>query len=417
MMRTGRYRHDDGTAMVRLRGGAAWLVVCGLVTAGILYGRLEPWNLEDNFFLGAPLGRDFANFWAAPTLVLQGRLAALFDVDAYNAFLRTTFDHRDDWMVFSYPPSTLMFLAPFALMPFAVSLAVWTGLNLAALAATARVLGASRGVAAVAALSPAAVVAAIYGHFGGALALAATVALRLAEARPVLAGTLIALCGAKPQFAVMLAGILLLAGRWRCVLWSAPFGAALLAASLAVFGFEAWRGFLEWTVPFHRQLLAEHQLGYFFHTITLYSAARAAALPAIAGPVQAAFGLAAVALAVLALRRHGPTPHVVAVVLLACVLALSYGSHYDLAIAAPALAVALLGRERDPSGVPRPGPLVAAALWLTPVFVLPLALHDLPVLPPLVAAGFLGLALPAALRRSPPELGRNGLFTLRPLYG
>lgn len=400
----------------RLHADARPLVAAGLLIAVIVYLQLNPWDLRGGFFIGAPMGRDFSNFWLAPTLALRGTLTALFDFAAYNEALVATFSHYDDWMVFSYPPTTLLFLLPLALLPYAGAVSIWTAFNLVALGTAARLLGASGWLTLATMLSPAALIAAIYGHFGGALALAGTAALKIAASRPALAGALLALTGTKPQFGLMLGFIFLLAKQWRCVIWACGFGATIVATSLASFDFEAWRGFVGWTLPFHRRLLEEHPDLYFKHCITLFVSGRASDLGLLGIVAQAIFSVFALGCAAAALRRHGSSPRAIAVALLACVLAPTYGSHYDLAIAAPAVAVALLGTSSDPGGAPRPSSLIRLLLWLAPAFAVILGANDIYLAAPVLAVCFLMLAVPL-VRGSVTRTRGNALFTLPPLYG
>ena len=224
----------------------------------VLFTVCRPWDLENAFMIGAPFGRDFANFWLGGRLAVTGRLDLLIDLPAYNDLFSTTFHHNpDERFVFSYPPHILLLLAPFAWLPYVPAVTLWTGLNLYGIAQATRLMNREWGWAGIACLSPAVLTMVAFGHFGGLLAFLATFALTRARTQPALSGLCLALISVKPQFAAVFGLFLLVTGGWRAVLWSVPAGLALAALSVAAFGIKPWVNFVEWTVPFHADLLIE----------------------------------------------------------------------------------------------------------------------------------------------------------------
>src|SRR6185312_9956131 len=201
---------------------------------------------------------------------------------------------------------------------------------------------------------------------GGALALLGTYAVTHAAKRPRIAGLCLALMSVKPQFAVSLGVLLLIAGRWRAVLWSLPVTLGLVGLSLAMFGLKPWVNFLEWTLPFQTQLVTHYAPAVLKRTASLYAAATL-------------------------LRRVGATPRIVALALLSVLIALPYLHNYDLAVAGPAVAVALFAGK---PGESRPflSIVPATLLWLVPTFSLSFDMLAMPVTP-LVVAGALLTAL------------------------
>src|ERR1700716_2999251 len=109
-----------------------WLVFGGFALSVVLFFVVyKPWNLASDFMIGAPVGRDFVNFWTGGHLALAGRLDLLVDFAGYNDFIATTFDHHNalDERIFSYPPHILLFLVPFAALPIIPAALLWTALN------------------------------------------------------------------------------------------------------------------------------------------------------------------------------------------------------------------------------------------------------------------------------------------------
>jgi len=371
------------------------LVAGGFVLSLVLFFVVyRPWDLANAFMIGAPFGRDFANFWAGGHLALTGRFDLLVDFTGYNDFIATTFHHDPtDQLVFSYPPILLPFLVPFGALPFGLAVLVWTVLNVALIERSARLLADhDRACRVAACISPATVTMVAYGHFGGALALLGTYAVTHAAKRPRIAGLCLALMSVKPQFAVSLGVLLLIAGRWRAVLWSLPVTLGLVGLSLAMFGLKPWVNFLEWTLPFQTQLVTHYAPEVLKRTASLYAAASLLGLPEWIG-YGLHFGVAAVVLigSATLLRRVGATPRIVALALLSVLIALPYLHNYDLAVAGPAVAVALFAGK---PGESRPflSIVPATLLWLVPTFSLSFDMLAMPVTP-LVVAGALLTAL------------------------
>jgi hypothetical protein len=356
----------------------------------------RPWNLTDDFMVGAPFGRDFVNYWMGGRLALDGRLDLLTDMRAYNALIVERFGHSaEDFFVFSYPPSLLPFLVPFGALPYVPALVVWTAGNLALLAWSVRLIGADRRPMVAACLSPAAVTMVAYGQFSGAMAALAIAAITRGARRPALAGLCLALISVKPQVAAVVALVMLLIGQWRAVAWSVPGAAAVAGLSVLLLGPAPWGNFLRVTVPFHVWLFQDFVVDHLRTVLSVYAAARLAGLSFIAAQaMQMSFGLAAVAAVVLLTRRDGLNPRTLSLLLLAAIAALAYFQHYDLAIVAPALSSALFGRQ--PGERPDRPPLLsfipAALLWLAPAMAIPFVLSHWPVTN-LVVAGVLVFAL------------------------
>ena len=369
-----------------------WLLVSGgaAVCVFMLVLIRRPWDLENAFMIGAPIGRDFSNFWLTARLAIEGKLDLLVDIAGYNDLLLSRIFHHvpDDWLVFSYPPHILPFLVPFGALPFGPAVALWALANLWLMACAVRLLSAERGLPWAACLSPAAFMMVAFGHFGGALAYLATYLLVRGDRRPAAAGGCLALVSVKPQLAVSLALFLALVGRWRVVLWSVPATAGLVGLSVLVFGIKPWLNFFDWTVPFHARIFATLSVNAFW-MMSVYTAAIIGGLPRwTAWALQLAFSVVVMGTAILLFIRKGKNPRTVALGLFAAVAALPYSAIYDLAIVTPALTVALFA---DQAGEDRPflPHSLAAALWLAPSFAIALGLVGLPLVPAVIAATLL----------------------------
>jgi alpha-1,2-mannosyltransferase len=362
------------------------------LSLAVVIAACRPWDLTDHFMVGAPFGRDFVNYWMGGRLALDGRLDLLVDLRAYNALIVERFGHSaEDFFVFSYPPSLLPFLVPFGALPYVPALIVWTAANLALLAWSVRLLDPDRRPMVAACLAPATLTMVVYGQFSGAVAALAIAAITRGARRPVLAGLCLALISVKPQLAAVVGLLMLLIGQWRAVACALPGAAAVAGLPALLFGLAPWESFFHVTVPFHAWLFQDFVPDHLRSVLSIYAAARLEGMSFIAAQaVQTGVGLATVAAAVLLTRRDGLNPRTLTLLLLAGIAALAYFQHYDLAIVAPALSVALFGGEQSerPDRPPLLSFIPASLLWLAP----PLAIHQWPIIN-LVVAGVLVIGL------------------------
>src|SRR5262249_9086248 len=95
-----------------------------LPTLGLAY--LLFWPTADGLDqYGFPVVRDFINFWTGSRLALTGRVADIYDLDAYEAAVHALFAPMGHFMNFSYPPHSLPLLLPIGLLPYRLAAVVW----------------------------------------------------------------------------------------------------------------------------------------------------------------------------------------------------------------------------------------------------------------------------------------------------
>jgi hypothetical protein len=381
-----------------------WIIVGSGVTLMLLfYLLLQPWDLAHSFMVGAPIGRDFVNFWLGGYLALHDRLDLLVDPQGYNALISQMFGHNPlDEFVFSYPPHLLLLLLPFGAMPFAAAITIWTILNVYSVFHAVELMRGRRDFAMLACAGPAVLMLVVYGHFEGVLALFAVFILIKGEERPLLAGVLLALMTVKPQLALMLAVFILLTGQWRIVAWSIPATLALVAISVITFGPKPWIDFVTWTVPYHAGLLSDFVLSQLKSTISIYAGARMLGLPGwLAQIIQWVASFAMLAGAVMVYGRRGAEPRSIAIALSMVVLAQPYANAYDLALAAPALTLALFAESQRDEQLFLPF-IPALLFWTTPALASIFGAASWPVLPILLTTILL-LAIARELAGKPAE--------------
>jgi Glycosyltransferase family 87 len=196
------------------------------------------------FFWNAanPTDRDFISFWGAAQLALTGDPAAAYDQAKLHAVqsAEVTFVNGDG-MPFPYPPAFLLLIAPFGLLPFAASLALWSAATFAVYFVVVRRMFPQSGW--LAAAFPPIFINAAIGQNAFVTAAIFIGGMLLLQRRPFAAGLLLGCLVIKPQLGPFLPIALLAARQWRAIAGAAISSVGLLAVGAVVFGLavtEAW---------------------------------------------------------------------------------------------------------------------------------------------------------------------------------
>jgi hypothetical protein len=236
---------------------------------------------------------DFASFWAAGRLTIQGTPALAYDIETHRA-MEMTAAHMGGLMPFPYPPPFLFFVVPIAFKPFWLAYLAWivptAGLYLFA---------ASRFAPLRYPLAhPAATVNAIIGQNGLLTCGIFLFGLSLVAAQPLLGGAILGLLIIKPQLAVLVPVALLAERNWRAIAGAAASSLVLLVLAWLVFGPGAYRGFLAITADYAGYMSGSRwhwsELASLFAFLRFFGVPQAAAL--------AIQGMAALAAAFLTWR-------------------------------------------------------------------------------------------------------------------
>ena len=212
-----------------------------------------------------PAGVDFAGMWG-------GAKAAMINVARLYDFHYVS--ELQNWPLgpgrlrpYAYPPSALLFLAPFAMVPWNVGYLIWTALTGAFFAWAGFRAGAPKWFV----LIPWVTFAAFCGQVTFLLGGLVMAALVINDERPVLAGVLFGMAAAiKPQLLMLLPLALVAEARWRTIVATGVTGLSLCAASVAVWGLTPW---FEWLNALPRfEALVTHAHLLVANAITPYSA-------------------------------------------------------------------------------------------------------------------------------------------------
>ena len=356
-----------------------------LVASVALFGPLLVsfyWPAGDGLdVIGYPIGRDFINNWVGPQLAFGGRLATLFDLSGYHAALGELFGRPVPFHNWGYPPFTLPVFWLLAQLPYPAALAVWTFGLFAIFAGItlSQVEHPNRAAALIAlAFAPACLINAVGGQNGFLTAALFIGGILVLDRRPMLAGVLFGLLTFKPHLGLVLPFVLLALGAWRTIASATLTALALVAGSVALFGIEPWRQYVEVTGSYQVRLL-EHFEG--FYTCMMLSALAGARTFGLSYPVamavQIAVALPVVGAACWAVRATRDPARRAFVLASAAPLVTPYAFNYDLT----ALAAVLVWQLCRPA----PGDFGRRAIlflgWIMPLLAMYLNTYGLGLAP------------------------------------
>ncbi|QWG12360.1 DUF2029 domain-containing protein [Bradyrhizobium sediminis] len=318
------------------------LGICALAAVGWI--ALSDGLIDRN---GKPIGTDFASFYAAGSLVLDGRAGDVYNMAAHYAREQQIFGAAMPYYGWLYPPIFLLVATPLALMPYLPALAVWQiGTFALYLLVIGRIVRRMRGVAIgpvwlpIAAGFPAVFINLGHGQnglLGAGLFGAALLAL---SARPVVSGVLFGLLAYKPQFALVVPVALLAAGQWRTVIATGITVMALVGITSLIFGADLWLAFAASTETSRKLLLEQGDVG-FEKLQSVFAAVRmwGGGVP-LAYAVQGVVSAAVVCGTAWTWRSAGDRDLKAALLVIATLLASPHVLDYDLVILGLAIAFA-----------------------------------------------------------------------------
>jgi alpha-1,2-mannosyltransferase len=332
---------------------------------------------------------DFLVFYAAAHAYFEGKLALVYDVDAFTGyqnalFFPDYFPRPVKFRPFLYPPTWLLMLLPFGLPGVAKAFGAFLGIT--AMAATA-FEGRRNWWGWLAVLvSPAAVwvviagqntflsVALLYGGF------------RLLDRVPASAGILLGLLSYKPQIWVLVPLALLAARQWRAMGWMIGTVVVLSLASLVTFGAGSWLAFLDAAQHAASPQAANEMFERIFPQMTtLLAAARIVSLPPqLESALQLASALLAIAVVWHAFRHYGSSVPRTAVMVTATFLISPYTLNYDMLLLMPA--VVLLFQQAVAQKFLPLERMIYLLLWLAPTVGWILNQLGVPIIPLVILA-------------------------------
>lgn len=315
----------------------------------------------------AIFGRDFANVFSSGRLVIEGKEAIIYDVEAYRAWQTAYFGSGIRLYNYSYSPITLLYTPIFGLISYRWSFALWEALSILAFAIAARPwLSIVRLPVAAAVALPATLVCVWAGHYGlfiGALWLGTWHNL---GKRPALAGVLTGLMVVKPHLAILLPLIFVLRREWVAILFAAATVMVLAGLSVLVYGAGLWETYFSSTTGYQISLVSQTNSGH-----VLMMPSLAPALFSYGFSPEWVWGLQAAVAAgtIFALCRFLPKDDHQAgmAVAVATFLALPYAFNYDMTVIG--LAAAMLLYRPNAEAKPYQA-LIAASVFILPTMII-----------------------------------------------
>ena len=297
--------------------------------------------------LERPTTTDFASFYAAGSLADSGMPALAYNEAAHYAAEQQATAPGIEYQFFYYPPVFLLICALFGRLPYLAAFIAFETVSLLLCLLVARRTVHAKGAAV---LLPLLAFPSVFWTMGlgqNAFLTAALFggALLLIDRRPTLAGILFGLLCYKPHFGLLVPVALVAGGRWRAFIGAALSGAAMVALSIALFGWHTWQDFFALAGGSHSTYESGRiDLSGF---VTLFGGLRLMNVPSeLAYAVQGIGSLAAIALVAVVWRCKLSLATRAAALAAATLIAVPVALVYDFLLAGIAMAwLVRAGRE------------------------------------------------------------------------
>ena len=326
-------------------------------------------GMTDGF--GHVIGDDFINFWSAPFLAWHHRAADIYNFIIFHSFEQSFVGQSLQDYHYSYPPTLLVLMAPFALVPYLPGLAIWLVSGWYAFYRALRLAMPKGGALLLAAATPAAFLNTIGGQTGTWTAALFGAGLGLLDRQPIIAGSCLGLFVNKPQLGLLIPLALVAGRRWRALASAAITATALIGIAAFCFGADIYSDYLQQLTRLKHMLLEGAAVDPWGRMISVFVVARrfGADMPQ-AYAVQALFAAIAALAVGVAWFRDASFGVRNAILVLGTCMATPYLQDYDMVFGA--LVIAWLWQDAGVRAQIPESPLflASAALLLLPMFPL-----------------------------------------------
>ena len=360
---------------------------------------------------GHQIGRDFINVWAGPQFAFGGKLAVLFDLSAYHAAIGELFGQPLPFHNWGYPLFTLPAFWPLAQFPYFAALVIWTiGLFAIFAGVTLSPIDAKDRASALLVLlvAPACLINTIGGQNGFLSAALLLGGVLCIDRRPILGGVLFGLLTFKPHLGLIIPFALLALRAWRVIAAAIVTAAILVACSVALFGIEPWRQYLEVAGTYQVLLLERFHGFYTSMMVSGVAGARTFGLSYLASlKIQVVVSIVVIAAATWAVMCTADPRRRAFVLASATPLVTPYSFNYDLT----ALSAVLLWQLYRPEPLGRVRSAVVFLGWIAAALPMYLAVPGWGLAPLVLAAVFALSVYDAVHDRAvaPRDAGRPAL--------
>jgi Glycosyltransferase family 87 len=237
-----------------------WLQAFGYTLAALYLLYFVILYRSGTWILGGtrlPIYTDFAVWWMGGLQALHGNPAALYDPGTFAKIQTALFGPEPFYLNWpSYLPTFFLLLAPLALMTYAHAFITWDLATLLGCVAIVYLIVRRRAAIALTLAAPFTAWNFIAAQNGFLTASLLGASLLFLERQPVLAGVFIGCLTYKPQYGILLPVALVASHQWRAVASAMVTAGLLVAASIALFGADAWT-----TLPHAIAVQAQLSLG------------------------------------------------------------------------------------------------------------------------------------------------------------
>jgi hypothetical protein len=347
--------------------------------------------------------RDFANYWVAARMVLEGSHEILFDQQRYFSHLQQMFGSGYSPHNWGYPPHFLLLIWPLGFFSYKAALVGFLVTTFAffvlAVVFFRRKYAPESGISIlVLAMLGYALVMVDAAQNGFLLSAFCLLGFAWMKERPVLAGVAFALLTVKPQLGILIPLLLALDRNWKAISWTVVFTSMLVAASAVLYGVQTWSAYLSDGISYQTGAVMTQWGGIFLRMMpTAFAGMRSLGFSAEASHLaQIPFSLLGVSMVVWALCCDAdPLRRIFAAVCGAFVVS-PYAFNYDMG--ALVVIAAMIVASKRVSGQSR---LLALAIiaGLCPA-VMNLGRANLPIAPLLLMAALVALVQQARHERT-----------------
>ena len=298
-------------------GGAVWLTT--------YRGLFDP--------RGMPIGNDFAAFWFGAQYALGHPAVGTYDLLTMTQFQHAAWPELVGMYAWVYPPSFLLLVLGFGLMPYVASFLVWTVTTLAAFLAGVWQNVRDRTSLWLVVAFPGLWLGLGQGQNQFLTAALGALGLGLLRRHPVWAGVCIGLLCIKPHLALLFPVALVAARAWRTILAAAVTAVTVTLVPAAILGWDtllAWRDAMAWVAT----AIADKRLPVWMFPAAYPWLLSLGAPTALAWVVQGVITVAAAVVVYKIWRPMAGSTHEIALpgsaLILATFLASPYYAMYDL---------------------------------------------------------------------------------------
>jgi Glycosyltransferase family 87 len=211
-------------------------------------------STEDNRKI---IGSDFLNLWLYGKAAYTPDPGRFYNQDLYHQKLieiNGAF-FGNNW---SYPPSLLLFMAPFGLMLFKLALLLWESLSVSLFVIRLRRFMLNPTALMLTCLSPASFITLLCGQTAFLTTVMLISLFITLDSVPVLAGLLIGCLTIKPQVGILIPVMLVASGRWRVTAIACLTCVLIIGLTTTIFGPEVWSQYYEIGLPTQTKIIAQN---------------------------------------------------------------------------------------------------------------------------------------------------------------